>query len=118
MPAKPLGDNTPRRRGGMHDARERAHDFFIAEVEHFAAYLERVNFAAYADLLQRPLRLAFLNWWGGLFRGIGIGIGFTVVASFIILVLQWLAILNLPFIGRYIAEIVRIVQAELHTPKV
>jgi hypothetical protein len=99
----------------MPDAKERAHNFFVAEVEHLAAYLERVNFAAYADLLQRPLRLAFINWWAGVFRGVGIGIGFTVVASLIILVLQWLAILNLPIIGKYVAEVVRIVQAELHT---
>ncbi|MBX6352203.1 MAG: hypothetical protein IRZ10_02615 [Thermoflavifilum sp.] len=87
-------------------------------MERLASHLEQVNFGAYVDLLQRPIRLAFLNWLGGLFRGIGIGVGFTLVASAIILVLEWVAVLNLPVIGKYIAEIVRMVQAELHTPTV
>ncbi|MCL6548910.1 MAG: DUF5665 domain-containing protein [Alicyclobacillus sp.] len=99
----------------MRSARDRARDFLEADLEHLAAYLERVNFAAYADLLQRPLRLAFLNWMGGLFRGIGIGIGFTLVASLLVLLLQWLEILNLPVIGKYIAELVHIVQVQLQT---
>jgi hypothetical protein len=98
----------------MRDAKDRAHDFFLAETERLSAYLERVNFAAYADLLQRPMRLFWLNLLGGVFRGAGIGIGFTIVASLAVLALQELAVLNLPVVGQYIAEIVRIVQAELH----
>lgn len=97
------------------DARNRAHNFFVADAERIAAYLERANFGGYVDLLQHPARLAFVNWVAGIFRGVGIGIGFTIVAAVIILLLQWLAILNLPFIGLYIAELVRIVQAQLHT---
>jgi hypothetical protein len=97
----------------MSDAKDRAHDFFLAEAERLSAYLERANFAAYADLLQRPLRLFWLNLLGGVFRGAGIGIGFTLVASLAIVTLQELAILNIPVVGKYIAEIVRIVEAEL-----
>ena len=98
----------------MEDARDHAHDFFRAEVERVNAYLERVNFAAYADLLQHPMRLMWLNGLAGVFRGIGIGIGFTVVASLAVFFLQQLEILNLPIIGKYIADIVKIVQAQLH----
>ncbi|MCL6637644.1 MAG: DUF5665 domain-containing protein [Alicyclobacillus sp.] len=100
----------------MSDVRQHAHDFFVADAERLAAYLERANFAAYADLLQRPLRLIWLNWLGGVFRGLGIGIGFTLIAGLAVLTLEWLEVLNLPVFGRYIAELVRIVQAELHTP--
>ena len=85
------------------------------EVERLARYLERINFAAYVDLLQRPARLAFVNWTAGLFRGVGIGLGFTIVAGIIVLILQQLAVLNLPFVGKYLADLVRIVQAQLHT---
>lgn len=99
----------------MADARERAHDFFVADAERLSAYLERVNFGAYADLLQHPARLMWVNWLGGVFRGIGIGIGFTIVGSLLILLLQQLEILNLPVIGKYIAELVAIVQGQLHT---
>lgn len=98
----------------MAGARERARDFVLADFEKVAAYLERANFAGYADLLRRPVRLALLNLWGGLFRGVGIAIGFTLVASGLILALQQLEILNLPIIGKYIAEVVRIVQIQMH----
>ena len=85
------------------------------EMERLAAYLERVNFAAYVDLLQRPGRLAYVNWVAGLFRGIGIGLGFTIVAGLLILILQQIAVWNLPIVGKFIAELVRIIQAQLHT---
>ncbi|GEO25101.1 hypothetical protein AAC03nite_08860 [Alicyclobacillus acidoterrestris] len=80
-----------------------------------AAYLERANFAGYVDLLQKPWRLALSNLIGGIFRGIGIGLGFTVIAGTLVLILQELEVWNLPVIGRYIADLVAIVQAQLHT---
>jgi hypothetical protein len=102
-------------RGGekMADGKASVHSL-ATEVRHVAAYLERVNFAAYASLLEHPWRLMWLNGLAGVFRGIGIGIGFTVIAGFIILMLQQLEILNVPIIGKYIAELVKIVQAQLH----
>ncbi|GGI97357.1 hypothetical protein GCM10010885_03700 [Alicyclobacillus cellulosilyticus] len=102
----------------MAEGKRTVHEWTAAEAQRLAAYLERANFAAYADLLQRPWRLAFLNWFGGLFRGFGIGIGFTIVAALVIMLLQWLEILNLPVIGRFIAELVRIVQAQLRVPTI
>ena len=46
-------------------------------------------------------------------HGIGIAIGFTFFAATILYVLQMLGKLNLPIIGDYIADIVRIVQRQL-----
>ncbi len=79
-------------------------------------YFERVNFGAYVLLLQKPWRLIYLNFIGGLARGIGIGLGFTLLAALLIVIMQQLAVLNIPLIGSYIADVVRIVQAQLHTP--
>ena len=64
-------------------------------------------------LLQNPVRLILLNFLGGLARGFGIAIGLTIIASLFILFLSRLASLNLPIIGKYIAEIVRIVHQQL-----
>ncbi|MCL6515397.1 DUF5665 domain-containing protein [Alicyclobacillus sp.] len=100
----------------MAEAQSREPSPIADDVKRLAGYLERVNFAAYADLLQRPWRLAWLNWLGGVFRGLGIGIGFTIVAGVVLMVLDALTMLNLPVVGKYIAELVRIVQAELHQP--
>ena len=81
-------------------------------------YFERVNFGAYVQLLQKPKQLIWLNFIGGLARGVGIGLGFTLLAALLVVIMQQLSVLNLPVIGAYIADIVRIVQAQLHTPTI
>lgn len=75
--------------------------------------LERSRIAEYTELLNRPWRLIWLNLLSGTARGVGIAIGFTFFAATIIYVLQVLGALNLPIIGDYIADIVRIVQRQL-----
>ncbi|WP_334071884.1 MULTISPECIES: DUF5665 domain-containing protein [Paenibacillus] len=75
--------------------------------------LEKSRIAEYTALLNRPWRLLLLNLLSGTARGVGIAIGFTFFAATIIYVLQVLGALNLPIIGDYIADIVRIVQRQL-----
>ncbi|WP_254664496.1 MULTISPECIES: DUF5665 domain-containing protein [Paenibacillus] len=75
--------------------------------------MERTRIADYALLLNKPWRLLWLNLISGVSRGIGIALGFTFFAATIIYVLQVLGALNLPIIGDYIADIVRIVQRQL-----
>lgn len=75
--------------------------------------LERSRIAEYTELLNRPWRLIWLNILSGVAKGVGIAIGFTFFAATIIYVLQLLGALNLPIIGDYIADIVRIVQRQL-----
>ncbi|AZS14525.1 DUF5665 domain-containing protein [Paenibacillus lutimineralis] len=75
--------------------------------------LERSRIAQYTELLNRPWRLIWLNILSGTARGVGIAVGFTFFAATIIYVLQVLGALNLPIIGDYIADIVRIVQRQL-----
>lgn len=83
-----------------------------------AAHLERGNFAEYVSLITRPSRLLWINFLGGLSRGVGIGVGFTVIGAFLVYVLQALAVYNLPVIGGFIADLVRIVRAQLNTPRI
>lgn len=75
--------------------------------------LEKSRITEYTQLLNRPWRLIWLNLLSGTARGVGIAIGFTFFAATIIYVLQVLGKLNLPIIGDYIADIVRIVQRQL-----
>lgn len=78
-----------------------------------AQQLEKSRIADYTQLLHRPWRLIGLNLLAGTARGVGIAIGFTFFAATIIYMLQALGALNLPIIGDYIADIVRIVQRQL-----
>ncbi|WP_243711643.1 MULTISPECIES: DUF5665 domain-containing protein [unclassified Paenibacillus] len=78
-----------------------------------ATDMERTQIADYVDLLNHPLRLMWRNLLGGLSRGVGIAIGFTFFAATILYVLRIIGALNLPIIGDYIADIVRVVQIQL-----
>jgi hypothetical protein len=82
-------------------------------LQHIAADMERTQIAGYVDLLNRPRSLIWRNLLAGTARGVGIAIGFTFFAATILYVLRILGALNLPIIGDYIADIVRIVQIQL-----
>lgn len=81
--------------------------------EKIANQLEKSRIADYTQLLHRPWKLIGLNLLAGSAKGVGIAIGFTFFAATIIYFLQALGALNLPIIGDYIADIVRIVQRQL-----
>ncbi|WP_436836453.1 DUF5665 domain-containing protein [Paenibacillus tritici] len=78
-----------------------------------AQQMEKARISEYTELLHSPFRLIWLNILSGAARGLGIALGFTFFAATIIYVLQVLGALNLPIIGDYIADIVRIVQHQL-----
>lgn len=82
-------------------------------LQKIAADLEHTQIAEYVNLLNRPRTLIWKNLLAGTARGVGIAIGFTFFAATILYVLRILGALNLPIIGDYIADIVRIVQIQL-----
>ncbi|NIK75849.1 hypothetical protein FHS15_000949 [Paenibacillus castaneae] len=82
-------------------------------LQSIAADMERTQIADYVNLLNKPRTLIWKNLLAGTARGVGIAIGFTFFAATILYVLQILGALNLPIIGDYIADIVRIVQIQL-----
>ncbi|MHB1255977.1 MAG: DUF5665 domain-containing protein, partial [Dethiobacteraceae bacterium] len=71
------------------------------------------NIAEYLILLNNPRRFFWINFLGGVARGLGVALGATVVAAILLSILQRVVVLNLPIIGDYIAEIVRIVQDQM-----
>lgn len=75
--------------------------------------LERANFAEFMQLLEKPARLLWLNFVSGLARGFGIALGLTIIASLFIVILTTVAKWNLPVIGKFIADLVRIINKQL-----
>jgi hypothetical protein len=89
---------------------------FISEkVDKMAKDMEHTTIADYIQLLNSPRRLIWTNFVAGLSRGVGLAIGFTIIASTIVVVLKMLISFNLPFVGQFIAEIVKNVQHQLGT---
>lgn len=61
-------------------------------------------------LIGNRKRLFITNLMSGIARGVGIGIGVTLITAIIISFLQKIVTLNIPVIGEYISDIVQIVQ--------
>lgn len=74
---------------------------------------QKGDLAEYGKFLSDPKRVVWVNFLGGLSRGFGIGIGFTLVAALFLYLLGRLAALNLPVIGQFIADITSIVQSQI-----
>ncbi len=75
--------------------------------------LEKLEIAEYINLLNDPKRYLFLSFISGIVRGLGMAIGFILLGAVMIYILGRLAVMNIPIIGDYITEIVRIVQTQL-----
>ncbi len=85
------------------------------KLDRLSLSLSRANLEAFTDLWLRPRRMLWLNFLSGLARGFGIAVGLTLVAAAFLSILGRVAALNLPVIGRYIAELVQLVNSHLRT---
>ncbi len=87
--------------------------FLSEKLERLSIDMEKAQLKEYVNLMHRPWQLIWKNLISGLARGVGIAIGFTFFAATIVYLLKFLGALNLPIVGDYIADIVRIVQRQL-----
>lgn len=85
-------------------------DFLNENIEHLLEILEKKNIEELVYILGTKKEIAKRNFIAGIFRGIGIGVGVTIISAIIIYFLQKLVRLNLPGIGRFISDIIEIVE--------
>lgn len=83
------------------------------KLEEMAETMHKIGVAEYIEMLRHPRRLFWINFWSGVARGLGMAIGFTILAALVLYLLQRAILLNLPVIGDFIADIVQIVQKQL-----
>lgn len=98
--------------GGM-DLDARKWDRLMESMERTLRQMQQLRldeYLRYAGNWKRRLAGELL---GGLLRGIGFSIGFTLFSAMIVLLLRNMAMANLPVIGRFLAEVVRIVERNL-----
>ena len=108
-----LSDNgMPQSHSPRQDLKDRALDDKLAWV---AWHLERSKIAEYVDLMSKPARLVYLNLLGGLARGVGLAVGFTILGALVIYILTRSFLLNLPVVGQFLGELVYIVQQYLRS---
>ncbi len=85
-------------------------ELMTVQLQRVLHHLEAMRIADYMDLLERPMKLIFINFIAGIARGLGIAIGATVFFAVVVNFLRQLILLNLPGIGGVIADIVHIVE--------
>lgn len=81
----------------------------LRAMERVAACLERSKLRSYVGMMEKPRRWFFFNLLGGIGRGIGMAIGFTILGAALFLILQKVVMLNLPVISNFIADILDMV---------
>jgi len=82
-------------------------------IEQLANNLEKAKIHEYVDFVSNKKKLLYVNFLGGVARGFGMAIGFTILGALVIYFLRQLISWNIPLIGDFIAEIVKIVQERL-----
>ena len=93
---------------------ENKFDRMYQELQRVSQNMEKFNIADYLEMLNHPRRYIMINFVGGLSRGFGMAIGFTLLGAVAIFILQRVVVWNLPIIGDFIADIVIIVQDHLN----
>jgi hypothetical protein len=83
------------------------------KLDQISINMEKFKLVDYVYYLEHPKKMFFANFLGGLARGFGAAIGFTLLGALAIYILQTIVMWKLPVIGNFITEIVNIVQDNL-----
>lgn len=83
------------------------------QIDRWVDSMERLHLAEYVRYVDDRKRMFWNHFWGGVARGVGMAVGFTILGAVLVLILQNLAKRNLPLIGDVLAQIVTIVQTRL-----
>ncbi|WP_066502868.1 DUF5665 domain-containing protein [Abyssisolibacter fermentans] len=83
------------------------------KLDKISKQLEKSKISEYVDIMNNRKRLLYINFLGGLVRGFGMAIGFTLLGALALYILNKMITWNLPVIGGFISDIVKIVQENL-----
>jgi hypothetical protein len=84
-------------------------------IVNLADAMQRARIDEYTSMLTRPWRFFFFNFVVGIFRGLGMAVGFTLIFAVVIYLLSRILVpmVDMPIIGMYIGELVKFVEQYL-----
>lgn len=85
----------------------------MQQMERWMNAMERLRLSDYIRYVDDRRRMFWSNFWGGVARGVGMAVGFTILGAILVLLLQDLARRNLPLIGDVLGEIAAVVQRRM-----
>ena len=86
--------------------------FLLSQLDRWTASMERLRLADYVRYVDDRKRMFWSNFWGGIARGVGMAIGFSVLGALLVWILQDLAKRNLPLIGDILAYIMEAIRPD------
>lgn len=78
------------------------------KIDDLALSMEKMRIEEYTDTIKYPRKLIIVNLIIGLAKGIGMALGFSIVAALLIVILQ--NMIDLPLIGEYIAKLLQVIE--------
>lgn len=88
-------------------------EYVSKQLDNISLMMEKFKLVDYVYFLEHPRKMFFANFLGGLARGFGAAIGFTLLGALAFYILKEVVQWNLPLIGKFISDIVDIVQNNL-----
>jgi len=83
----------------------------VQNLNKLAGLLERMHLAEYLGYMSVPRKVLFINFIAGLARGLGFGLGMTVLLGVALYLLG--RMVDLPLVGQYVAKFVAMVQDQI-----
>ena len=90
-------------------------DYILRRLEHLTHRMELLHLEAFLRYVHDWRRRLFFDFLSGIARGVGFSIGFSVLGALLLYLLRNMALSNLPVIGQFVAQLVRIVESNLGT---
>ncbi|MCR4962260.1 MAG: DUF5665 domain-containing protein [Firmicutes bacterium] len=81
------------------------------KINALANFLRRIRFEDYLSYAARPGRAILSNLLAGMAKGFGFAIGFSVLAFIAFYILRKLNVLQLPYIGDFIADLLQYIES-------
>ena len=88
-------------------------DRILRRLERVAQRMEQMRLDAYLRYAADWRRRLSFDFLSGIVRGLGFSIGFSILGALVLYLLRNAALSNMPVIGRFLAELVRIVENNL-----
>lgn len=79
-------------------------------VEKLNEVVEKSRLYDIIEITENKRKLFTRNFFSGIFKGVGISIGFYIITAIVLIFLNYIVRLNIPVIGDYISDIVEIVE--------
>ncbi len=84
-------------------------------IEDINLKLNKIKLHSFIENIDSHKDFMVYNFFIGVVRGFGMAVGFTILGAILIYFLQKIVLLNIPVLGDFISDIVRIVQENLNT---